>query len=523
MFKKNLYIALLCFVVSATNSTISSLSCEIGASLFNGYSCKNKIPYQIKATGITYLIEKDGQTYQMKIKQMSEEEQKNFKNNKNKKPLSIQNKELQPDKILFKKINNSENKIKIDSKPNQTLTNFTNIDKNTNSEHKIDQIQANNTQKEYINVLTHYSIINIPVQLNVELNESIFLNKFKDDYTIQNLKDFMAIDGFKILILDHFENGSLREFLSVQSSLPYEKRFLKTEEDKMKLFLKIVNAVSHLNGSGYVHTDLSPDTIYINEENNPVIGGFDFIKINQSLSYISPLYFITQAPLAIRKGSNIASSEIVISENSKFFRNFNCIAPEIILAKNHKMILFNSKIDSYSLGAVYYYMMYSVNAFDGNDDVQVLEALKQRFILVQAGTSNNSIRIFIKTLSLDPTIRLNIFGLEFNVEHELSFGLESRINSDVEISTDILYTSRYGRTFFDKYSELLFVIIMAFVVIPSTVYLASYKFKQDERVPRNNNQNIINDNHVGHANQNDNNTNPLNQTDVQITSVNGSV
>lgn len=524
-------------MLTPTHSTFNSLSCDIGTSLFKDYTCKSQTAYQIQATGIIYLVEKNGKTFQMKIKQMSEEELKNYKHGKAEKTSLTNNEDILPNIVAFQKIKNAENqidqskkiesdkiKIQIDSNPNQLLKNEINIAHNNseNLKQKIEKFENKYVKSKSHNVVFHYSVVNVPTNLNVELNESILLYKLKDKPMFQNLEDFAAINGFKVLILEHFENGSLREFLNVQNSLPYDKRVLESESDKMMLFSKLTNAINVLNQSGYVHTNLSPDTIYIDDEYNPVIAGFDFVQELQSLSQINPLFFTNEASIIIQNNDDLSPIKTPIRKDVQFSRNFSYVAPEIILAKDDRVVLFTSKIDSYSLGAVYYYILYSNNPFDGDNDAQVLESLKRRYILVKAGTSNNSIRILIKTLSLDPSIRLNSFQLEYNIEHELKFGLDVKILNDAEISTDILYTSRYGRTFFDKYSEMIFILIMAFVVIPSTVFIASYKFKQDQRYLRdqNNNQNQNDNQNTNNANepqeQNQNNINNFNQPDLQI-------
>ena len=566
------------------------LSCELAISPFKDLTCQSEKPYIISAAAVTYLVQRGQSTFQLKIKTLTEEEYAAYKDvnkeevehkarnppKESKKVVLDEKQESKIQKEIVSREKDEKNrKIETDSDPMQSQQDSVSIEvDNQISQDRQEELknikkQSNQQSKEQLKqkienefsreedveeaefVNNPYIILQIPKKRVVRLNEAKLLLFLNDKRYFQSLIDEHVFAGFQIMLLEHFKNGSLRDFLSKDSQLPESQRFFGTEISKMKFMEKLTEAVIDLHRTGFIHVNLSPDSVFLNDDMDPVIGNFEYVHEGDSLSQLDMSFFATQGEFAfttsleslnfqvieemqnsLSEGDSISrvKTKLVDSEPTpsanptgskgqtdspkvqirvKFTRSLEYLAPELIIPEPNHTFYFNQKMDTYSLGAIYYFMLYGRPPFEGQTRETLIHNLGNRFVTVFQGTSNNSVSILGNSLGLVPDVRTSTYFLGLLITRELSRNFEHKLLQDLKISTDFEYTNKYGRDFFDKYSEMIFVLIMAFLVIPLTVFLASYKFKSqnqenDLRENQRNNNAPINMNQAPSSNNSEN-------------------
>lgn len=537
------------------------LSCKLAILPFNDLKCLSEKPYFISPTAVTYLVKVNESTFQLKVKPLSEEEKEVYQNLKEEKEeenvsnskkvvLDEDSKEeiekeivtREKDEINQKIVNETDTKenqqnqvnLEVDNKINhdarvelKQIKEKTAFDSDTDKQLE-ENLKMEATEQQEIQeakfVNNPYLILQIPKSIVVKLNEAKVLMSLNKQRYFQTIKNERIFAGFQIMLLEHFENGSLRDFLLEDSEKPESERFFRTEISKMKFMEKLTMAVVDLHRQGFIHANLSPDTVYLNEEMDPVIGNFEYVHQDDSISQFDSSFFATDGEFVFTtdlknlkmekivdiqngdsEGNNISKIETTIVEKKKpateqtthnpqpelqiklkFTRSLEFLAPELIIPESNRTFYFNQKMDTYSLGAIYYFMLYGRPPFEGRTREELINHLGTRFVVVFRGTSNNSVSILGNSLGLVPDARTSTYFLGLLITRELSRNFDHKLMQDLKISTDFEYTNKYGRDFFDKYSEMIFVLVMAFLVIPLTVFLASYKFKYDnhEQVER---------------------------------------
>lgn len=585
MFKIFLFLTTLSFLQVHQAKTASILSCDLAVSPFDNVTCDSDKPIRITPVSVTYLVNRDGKQFQLKVKPLSKLEKENYEEEK-KKLLDEHRKEVEEIlKLPIKDEQETQPKIKkeivsadkleklkqieIDNDPSvnpkKTDKLKINVDDQIDKSKEIelenikkkqedskgktedqklqDEVKDEISQNEYVEnmsfVNSPFIAAQIPKKVIVELNEAKVLMNLHEMRHFQKLYSVQIFAGYKILMLEHFENGTLREFIMDDLARPEDQRYFKDEIIKMNFFDKLAKIVVDLHALNYIHTNLSPDTIFVNKQMEPVIGGFEFVHESGSMSQLDPTFFTTEGDYEFTssidgldfkelmdlgdvkkdKGEQIVKSNIKIKSDPedehktnehqttksnpevtleidlKFTRSLEYIAPELILPESNRTFYFNNKLDTYSLGAIYYFMLFGKAPFQGKTRQELIDNLGLRFVTILPGTYNNSISIFETSLSLIPDGRTSTYYLSIQIGMELARDFKQQLTQTIKISTDFEYTNKYGRDFFDKYSEMIFVLIMAFVIIPLTVFLASYKFKVE-------NQNIVNRDNEGEVEQN---------------------
>lgn len=551
-----LYFALI-LLTSASEFHKSNLSCKLAASTFDGLTCEQEEPYLVFGGTLTYLVKKNDKLMQLKVKRLTGNEFNSYKKKLEESLKPFNNKDSESKKEAHKDIK----KEIVSSETEELLKNMQNEQKNETSkkieididnnidaskkselrhlkiknilvpeakkeqrlEEKVNKEPEEQLSTEKTEIINPFTLVKIPKKEVVKLNEAQILLKFKEKRGFQNLIDENVFAGHKLFLLDHPEHGTLEEFISAQQSLSEEEKYFDSELKKMKFFDILTQTVVDLHEMGYVHTNLSITTVFVDSNFDPIIGGFDFVQEIDSMEQIDPDFFVTTGKIVLAKNLNDLdpktfglmkenekgpalvdkdikikesepisinaegkdtqnkNSEIKVEIKMEFKRSLEFVAPELLLAGTERAVYFDSKIDTYSLGSIYFYMLYYHSPFNGNSKEELLESLKGRLVTLKAGTSTNSVSLLMNSLNLDPNTRAPTYYLGLRLKRVLSMDFRHVLNENVELSTDFDYTNRYGRDFFDKYSEMIFVLMMAFIIIPATVFLASYKFKNDAR------------------------------------------
>ena len=594
MFKIFLYLTVLSFLQVHQVMSSSILSCELAISPFENLKCLKKNIYHITPVSVTYLVKRGDTIFQLKVKNLSKKERELYikkkeeilKNEQDKlKETTEKNlkEEENNSKVIKKEVVSPEEferirKIETDSNPNKNKSGNEELDLNvddnideakkielenikkeettlnesedlTNLKKKVEKELTKNKEIEEMDFINSpFIAAQMPKKIIIELNEAKIYLKLNGKRHFQKIFDENIFAGCKIFLLEHFEKGTLREFMLKDQEKPEEERFFKNEISKMSFFDKLTKAVVDLHTYKYIHTNLSPDNVFVNDEMEPVLGGFEFVHEDKTMSQLDPSFFITEGEYIYKtkfdnleigdlnnfkettsvKGNEITSVNVsVVKEDSeakkrkdegvdskedlefevklKFSRSLEYLAPELILPDPERTFYFNNKLDTYSLGCIYYFMLYGEPPFKGESKAEMIRSLGTRFIILNKGTFNNSISLFENSLNLIPDGRTSTYYFSIQIGMELAREFKESLQEDIRISTDFEYTNKYGRDFFDKYSEMIFVLVMAFVIIPLTVFLASYKFKVD-------NQNIMNREANNPVNQNP----PINMNQVAL-------
>lgn len=545
MYKTLLFLYTLSFFQVWNVNCRKTLSCHLAVLPFKDLKCQSEDPYQISAAAVTYLVQRGNSIFQLKVKNLSDQENELYLKHKQ----EIMQKEhskskghqselawnMRPKPPIQKELVSEEDyeqirKIETDSDPQrkhqkELLINLE-VDDLISRERRIElseikrqesiaaknkdpwenlkeQVARETTESQEIEnaelVNSPYLVLQIPKRFVVDLNEAQVLMALDESRYFQKLRGEHLFAGFKLLLLDHFANGSLRDFLLRDAQRPEADRFFRTEISKMKFLDKLTEAVIDLHRLGYVHVNLSPDSVYLNSEMDPVIGNFEYAHELGSMSQLDESFFVCEGNFLFTSKAQLKETEhdkaidwgkIKMDSHAKdagqpksvkFKRSLEYLAPELVIPESDRSFYFNDKLDTYSLGAIYYFMLYGKAPFEANSRQQLIEKLSSRYIVLYAGTSNNSVSIFGNSLNLVPDGRISTYYLGLLITRELSRNFEGKLAQDVNVSTDFEYTNKYGRDFFDKYSEMIFVLFMAFIIIPLTVFLASYKFKADNQ------------------------------------------
>lgn len=90
------------------------------------------------------------------------------------------------------------------------------------------------------------------------------------------------------IIAPYYEMGDLRRFM--QSHL--NSGFTNSFDWKLNVLFKIASGLQLLHDHGYIHRDIKPENIFMEDNDNPVIGDFGFVRETQQATTVlgTPLY-----------------------------------------------------------------------------------------------------------------------------------------------------------------------------------------------------------------------------------------
>ena len=146
----------------------------------------------------------------------------------------------------------------------------------------------------------------------------LYLSKINSDNVIKYYES--EIEGnYLNILMEYGGNSDLRKFIE-----KYKDREIYIDEKVIKdIIIQICHGLKDIHNAKIIHRDLSPDNIFINENNKIKIGDFGIAAI-------------------------INDSNDLINDPKKL-GNHDYMAPEIIIGKG-----FNTKVDIYTLGCVIY-------------------------------------------------------------------------------------------------------------------------------------------------------------------------
>lgn len=144
--------------------------------------------------------------------------------------------------------------------------------------------------------------------------------------------------------MEFCENNTLLDLI--------EKGLPENPSEYWRLFRQVLEAVSYIHSSGFIHRDLKPTNIFIDKLNNVKVGDFGLAKNSQFSS-------------AILKNNQVAPGN---KDLSTLVGTFFYTAKEVATGE------YDEKIDMYSLGIIFFEMCYQLGT--GMERVMILNDLR---------------------------------------------------------------------------------------------------------------------------------------------------
>ncbi|CCD24060.1 serine/threonine-protein kinase GCN2 NDAI_0C04000 [Naumovozyma dairenensis CBS 421] len=149
--------------------------------------------------------------------------------------------------------------------------------------------------------------------------------------------------------MEYCENRTLYDLIHAEN-------LSKQRDEYWRLFRQILEALSYIHSQGIIHRDLKPMNIFIDESRNVKIGDFGLAKnVHRSADI-----------LRMDSQSAVGSSENLTSAIGTALY----VATEVLNGKGH----YNEKIDMYSLGIIFFEMVYPFST--GMERVNILKDLR---------------------------------------------------------------------------------------------------------------------------------------------------
>lgn len=144
--------------------------------------------------------------------------------------------------------------------------------------------------------------------------------------------------------MEFCENNTLLDLI--------EKGLPDNSSEYWRLFRQVLEAVSYIHSSGFIHRDLKPTNIFIDKSNNVKVGDFGLAKNSQFSS-------------AILKNNQVAPGN---RDLSTLVGTFFYTAKEVATGE------YDEKIDMYSLGIIFFEMCYQLGT--GMERVMILNDMR---------------------------------------------------------------------------------------------------------------------------------------------------
>lgn len=149
--------------------------------------------------------------------------------------------------------------------------------------------------------------------------------------------------------MEYCENRSLFDLIHTEN-------LSKQRDEYWRLFRQMLEALSYIHSQGIIHRDLKPMNVFIDESRNVKIGDFGLAKnVHKTVDVFR-----------LGSHSGVGSSEHMTSQIGTALY----VAAEVIYGKGH----YNEKIDMYSLGIIFFEMVYPFST--GMERVNILKKLR---------------------------------------------------------------------------------------------------------------------------------------------------
>ncbi|GAV56153.1 hypothetical protein ZYGR_0BA00590 [Zygosaccharomyces rouxii] len=166
--------------------------------------------------------------------------------------------------------------------------------------------------------------------------------------------------------MEYCENRSLYDLIHTEN--------LSMQRDEYwRLFRQMLEALSYIHSQGIIHRDLKPMNVFIDESRNVKIGDFGLAKNVDKTADV----------FRIGSHSAMGSSDKMTSQIGTALY----VAAEVIYGKGQ----YNEKIDMYSLGIIFFEMVYSFST--GMERVNILKKLRSAQVEFPPDFDENKMKI----------------------------------------------------------------------------------------------------------------------------------
>ncbi|SCV03361.1 LAME_0H09802g1_1 [Lachancea meyersii CBS 8951] len=184
--------------------------------------------------------------------------------------------------------------------------------------------------------------------------------------------------------MEYCENRTLFDLIHTENLNSQKKEY-------WRLFREILDALGYIHSMGIIHRDLKPMNIFIDESKNIKIGDFGLAKnVHKSADLL-------RVDTQMSAGS---TDDLTSAIGTALY-----VATEVLSGKGN----YNEKIDMYSLGIIFFEMIYSFRT--GMERVNVLKMLRTPAVAFPADFDDHKLtvekKIIRQLLDHDPSIRPN--------------------------------------------------------------------------------------------------------------------
>ena len=258
-----------------------------------------------------------------------------------------------------------------------------------------------------------------------------FLKRLRDTKYLPNLFDSEELDNNIIIIITSAKYQSLLECIPEMPSKFSDPRFI------LKLFDQILEGVMNIHKNLLVHTDIRPENILITEDLTPLIVDYDTAVNMSSTSFA--------------RGSPVF------------------MAPEALYAMENKLnVVYDEKIDVFSLGALFYYLYYqrlpmlkSLNYEELVNSTITFSPKTPKFV-IQIIEGSYTVKDY--RMNMDALRKIVKKALTKNTYGSIGYEYSYKLNSNRRIQDDYFY--RKNQSFiFVLISLVVLIILFALVII----------------------------------------------------------
>ncbi|CAD8146093.1 unnamed protein product [Paramecium octaurelia] len=217
------------------------------------------------------------------------------------------------------------------------------------------------TQKKYaIKIMPGETITNQCESEGIEREIRVH-KKCRNPNIVQLYDSFYENDSI-FIVIEYLENGNL--FTHIQKNPPM------SEQEACKYFVQTCLALQYMHQNNIFHRDIKPENLLLDEKFNLKVCDFGWCAEN------------------------------IHQKRKTFCGTYEYMAPEIVME-----VMYDYKIDLWSLGILLYELLHKYAPFKGKDFKEISLAIRQGQPKIKPSVSKEAFQLISQLLSLDPNHR----------------------------------------------------------------------------------------------------------------------